>query len=221
MSDTLRRRVPRSVLTVVAMSLNAGVPWRVTTRIISSGVTPLAHSAAIKAPADVPTYTSNWLIVLLIASRSSARSAPISYTPPVKPPPPSTSAVLSGRGLRRRSTDPGRPTPRAANARALRWAAAWPAAVGSSLTTLPMAASLYGQLARKPHSRAPQGCAPGLRAGERARAHGPGGATRRAQRGGCLRRQRRRGRRQQPVRAAGWPQPPARARGLWLERLCV
>src|SRR3954451_1857305 len=42
---------------------------------------------------------SNSLTVLLTASRSRARSAPISYTPPVNPPPPSTSAV---RLLRRR-----------------------------------------------------------------------------------------------------------------------
>src|SRR3954453_4767094 len=42
---------------------------------------------------------SNSLTVLLTASRSSARRAPISYTPPVKPPPPSPSAV---RLLRRR-----------------------------------------------------------------------------------------------------------------------
>ena len=37
------------------MSLNGALPWRVTTRIISSGVTPLAHSAAMNAPAEVPT----------------------------------------------------------------------------------------------------------------------------------------------------------------------
>ncbi len=54
----------------------------VTTRIISSGVTPFAHSAAMNAPAEVPTYTSKLLTVLFTASRSSARSAPISYTPP-------------------------------------------------------------------------------------------------------------------------------------------
>ena len=42
-------RSPRS------MSLNGVVPWRVTTRIISSGVTPLAHSEAMNAPAEVPT----------------------------------------------------------------------------------------------------------------------------------------------------------------------
>src|SRR5205814_4936008 len=86
---------------------------------------------------------------VLAASRSSARSAPISYTPPVKPPPPSTSAVLSGRGRRRRSREPGWPTPLAAIARSLRFADPLPAAFGSSLTTFPMAASLYGQLARK------------------------------------------------------------------------
>src|SRR6516165_8814497 len=37
---------------------------------------------------------SNWLTVRLTDNRSSARNAPISYTPPVKPPPPSTRAVL-------------------------------------------------------------------------------------------------------------------------------
>ena len=61
---------------------------------------------------------SKSLTVLLTASRSSARSAPISYTPPVKPPPPSTSAVLLGRRRARR-------------ARVRR-------VVSSSLTTLPI-----------------------------------------------------------------------------------
>src|SRR3954449_13529209 len=41
-------------------------------------------------------------MVRLTERRSSARSAPISYTPPVKPPPPRTSAVLERR-LRRRA----------------------------------------------------------------------------------------------------------------------
>src|SRR5436190_1742304 len=63
-----------------------------------------------------------------------------------------TSAVLSGLGLFLRSTEAGRPTPRAASERAPRLASAFPAAFGSSLTTFPMAASLYGQLARKPIS---------------------------------------------------------------------
>src|SRR5262245_26173186 len=40
---------------------------------------------------------SKSLTVLLTASRSSARRAPISYTPPVKPPPPRTRAVFEGR----------------------------------------------------------------------------------------------------------------------------
>ena len=39
----------------MSMSLNGGLPWRVTTLIISSGVTPLAHSAAMNEPAEVPT----------------------------------------------------------------------------------------------------------------------------------------------------------------------
>jgi hypothetical protein len=54
-----------------------GTCW-LTTRIISSGVTPLAVRAARKEPALVPTYTSNSLTVRFTASRSSARSAPIS-----------------------------------------------------------------------------------------------------------------------------------------------
>ena len=37
------------------MSLNGGLPLRVTTRIISSGVTPLAQSVAMNEPAEVPT----------------------------------------------------------------------------------------------------------------------------------------------------------------------
>src|ERR687896_1747107 len=49
---------------------------------------------------------SNWLTVRLTERRSSARSAPISYTPPVNPPPPSTSAVLDWR--RRRGVPPRR-----------------------------------------------------------------------------------------------------------------
>src|SRR5262245_9135819 len=49
---------------------------------------------------------SNWLTVRLVASRSIARRAPISYTPPVNPPPPRTSAVLDGdRRARRRRVD--------------------------------------------------------------------------------------------------------------------
>ena len=42
-------RSPRST------SRNGALPWWVTTRIISSGVTPLAHSAAMNDPAEVPT----------------------------------------------------------------------------------------------------------------------------------------------------------------------
>ncbi len=37
------------------MSLKGGLPLRVTTRIISSGVTPLAQRVAMKEPAEVPT----------------------------------------------------------------------------------------------------------------------------------------------------------------------
>ena len=39
----------------MSMSLKGGLPLRVTTRIISSGVTPLAHSEAMNEPAEVPT----------------------------------------------------------------------------------------------------------------------------------------------------------------------
>src|SRR3954447_6018203 len=81
-------------------------------------------------------------MVLLTASRSSARRAPISYTPPVKPPPPSTRAVLSRRGRRRRSNASLRPTPRGAIDRCCRPLALEPPAffrLGSSLTTLPIA----------------------------------------------------------------------------------
>jgi hypothetical protein len=49
---------------------------------------------------------SNWLTVRLTLSRSSARSAPISYTAPVNPPPPSTSAVLESFARRREPADP-------------------------------------------------------------------------------------------------------------------
>ena len=48
------------------------------TRIISSGVTPLATAAATNEPALVPTNTSNSLTVRLTDSRLSARKAPIS-----------------------------------------------------------------------------------------------------------------------------------------------
>src|SRR3954451_11153728 len=112
------KRLGRSSVPTSMSRNGVGTCW-LTTRIISSGVTPLAASAATKAPALVPTYTSNWLAVRLTESRSSARSAPISYTPPVKPPPPSTSAVFDRRGRRRRGAPFG-------------------AAVGSSLTTLPI-----------------------------------------------------------------------------------
>ena len=37
------------------MSANVAPGWLLTTRIISSGVTPLAISAATNEPADVPT----------------------------------------------------------------------------------------------------------------------------------------------------------------------
>src|SRR5215212_5337014 len=43
---------------------------------------------------------SKSLTVRLTLRRSSARRAPISYTPPVKPPPPSTSAVRERRSRR-------------------------------------------------------------------------------------------------------------------------
>src|SRR3954469_11724616 len=83
------------------MSRNGvGTCW-LTTRIISLGVTPLAAREATKEPAVVPTYTSNWFTVRFVASRSSARRAPISYTPPVTPPPPRTRAVRERRGRRR------------------------------------------------------------------------------------------------------------------------
>src|ERR1700733_14951744 len=95
------------------------------TRIISSGVTPFATAAATNEPALVPTYTSNWFTVRFTESRSSARSAPISYTPPGQPPPPSTSAVFE-RGWRRRAPDPREVVP-------VRSAAA-----ASRLTTLPI-----------------------------------------------------------------------------------
>ena len=36
------------------MSLKGVLPWRVTTFIISSGVTPFAHSEAMNDPAEVP-----------------------------------------------------------------------------------------------------------------------------------------------------------------------
>ena len=52
--------------------------WSTRTRIISSGVIPLDTAAATKAPALVPTKTSNWFTVRLTESRSSARRAPIS-----------------------------------------------------------------------------------------------------------------------------------------------
>src|SRR5437588_7686710 len=86
---------------------------------------PFATAAATNAPALVPTYTSNSFTVRLTDSRSSARSAPISYTPPVNPPPPSTSAVFDRAGRRRdlevRAAAPGRSAPAV-----------------SSLTTLPI-----------------------------------------------------------------------------------
>src|SRR3954452_6993911 len=44
---------------------------------------------------------SNWVTDLFEDSRSSARRAPIWYTPPVNPPPPSTSAVREERRFRR------------------------------------------------------------------------------------------------------------------------
>src|SRR4051794_22824978 len=101
---------------------------------------------------------SNWLTERLTDSRSSARSAPISYTAPVKPPPPSTSAVFDCRG---------RPL-------GLRPAVA-PAARSrvplSSLTTLPIGQEAY--------ETAPASPAPGLvigapRRGESSPAHAPG-----------------------------------------------
>src|SRR3954451_1365240 len=96
-----RRTVP------MLMSRNGvGTCW-LTTRIISSGVTPLAASEATNESALVPTYTSNWFTVRFTASRSSARRAPISYTPPVTPPPPRTSAVRDRRGRRRGGFGPG------------------------------------------------------------------------------------------------------------------
>src|SRR5579871_2113311 len=105
------------------------------TRIISSGVTPLATAAATNAPALVPTYTSNSFTVRFTDRRSRARRAPISYTPPVKPPPPRTRADFER--WRRRRCDPSR-GPEAERS---------PPA-GSSLTTLPMLARIVGRRAR-------------------------------------------------------------------------
>src|SRR3954452_1414368 len=131
-----RRSVPRSI------SRKGVGTWRSRTRIISSGVIPLAAIAATKEPAEVPTNTSKSLIVRFTESRSMARSAPTWYPPPVNPPPPSTRAVFDRR--RRRRRDP------------------LPAAPRSRWSTLPMAAQVYkpgqgptvaAQSPRRPHRR--------------------------------------------------------------------
>src|SRR5271170_8030644 len=92
-------------------------------------------------PADVPTYTSKLFTVLFTASRSSARSAPISYTPPVNPPPPRTSAVL-WRRARALAAERGRTGPPTSRGRGR--ARSFPP--GSSLTTLPIGRPFYGLL---------------------------------------------------------------------------
>src|SRR5580698_6203200 len=85
---------------------------------------------------------SNSLTVRLTDSRSSARSAPISYTPPVNPPPPSTSADLD-LVRRRRASDPREAAPGRS------------AAAASSLTTLP----IPGRIVRRAGAAAAgQGC---------------------------------------------------------------
>src|SRR5436309_705422 len=80
---------------------------------------------------------SNSLTVRLTDSRSSARRAPISYTPPVKPPPPSTKAVRErlGRGLRAGGLD---------------FALGRSVAAVSSLTTFPMLSLSLCRLRRPP-----------------------------------------------------------------------
>ncbi len=93
---------------------------------------------------------SNSFTVRLTARRSSARSAPISYTPPVTPPPPSTSAVRDWLARRRGTLLP----------------AAVRRAGFSSLTTLPMCTAIIperaaGQpLPSRPVSGRPAGSTP-------------------------------------------------------------
>src|SRR5207249_4879376 len=72
---------------------------------------------------------------------------------PVNPPPPSTSAVLSGLGRRRRSIDAGWPTPRAARLRRVRALALSAFMAGSSLTTLPMPETFYAHVTRNGPAR--------------------------------------------------------------------
>src|SRR6202167_557017 len=102
---------------------------------------------------------SKSVTVLLTASRSSARSAPISYTPPVKPPPPSTSAVLLGR--RRPAPAPRRPVtgletaPERPRARAPAEDRRSLTVVGASLTPLPIPRILYGCVPRHRSSPLP------------------------------------------------------------------
>src|SRR5581483_7125382 len=111
-----------------ASGKGVGTCWTIT-RIISSGVMPLATVAATNEPALVPTYTSNSFTVRLTERRSSARRAPISYTPPVNPPPPSTSAVFERR-RRARPLDSATPFGRSEEP-------------GWSLTTFPISAGFY------------------------------------------------------------------------------
>src|SRR5918995_905495 len=69
---------------------------------IFSGISAIAcANSSVFGRISVPPSTSNWFTVRFTASRSSARRAPISYTPPVKPPPPRTRAVRERRGRRR------------------------------------------------------------------------------------------------------------------------
>ena len=75
------------------MSRNGEVGSRVAARIISSGVTPLAHIAAISAPADVLDVDVQLMDAPVDEHQVQRGSAPISYSAPVMPPPPSTSAT--------------------------------------------------------------------------------------------------------------------------------
>src|SRR3989442_8633021 len=77
---------------------------------------------------------SKSLTVRLTLRRSSARTAPISYTPPVKPPPPSTNAVRERRSRRRCCFLPEE-----------RFGPGGPLGVASSSTTSPIGVTLYSR----------------------------------------------------------------------------
>ena len=187
----------------MSMSLNGSVPWRVTTRIISSGVTPLAHSAAMNDPAEVPDVDVE-LVDRAVHRQQVERPqrADLVHAPGEPAAAEHERGLVLRLGRRRRSTrSRAARTPRGGDRRA---GVSTPAALARrfQLDNLAHADTFYGR------------ACPGNRLLRRPRSLLAGSCARRLRRCAPAARAPRGERRRQPGRTAGRPRPPARARRI-------